>query len=109
MTIHIFHDIMPHRQPEETVEKVQEIIKSMNDWQFAALTRIAATTKSILIGLAMVETRLDRNMAIEAARLEIAFQTRTWGEMQESHDLDKEYLHMMLASASIFLHTSPKR
>jgi ATP synthase F1 complex assembly factor 2 len=98
---------MPGHQPKETVEKIYQVLKCLNDWQFGVLAYITDISKSLLIGLSMIEQQLSGKEAAEAANLESNYQTQFWGEMKESHDVEKAYLKMCLTAANLFLHACP--
>ena len=107
MKLLISSDLMPRKQPQETINTIEHIMKSLNSWHFAVLTCVATTAKSVLIGIAMLDGQLDGQTATQTARLETLSQTQLWGTMRDSHDLDEAYIKTLLTSARLFLRASP--
>lgn len=66
-----------------------------------AFERATLTAKSFLIGLAVVKRHLSVEKAWTAASLEVLDQIDRWGEVEDSHDVDREFVKSQLASARL--------
>ncbi|KAG6896946.1 hypothetical protein C0992_005152 [Termitomyces sp. T32_za158] len=74
-------------QPEATKEKFRQVIGRFDQWQLAALERATYTTKSFIIGLALVVKHLTVEQAALAATVEVCSQIERWGEVEDSASL----------------------
>ncbi|KAF9348313.1 ATP synthase complex assembly protein atp12 [Mortierella sp. NVP85] len=88
-------------QDDHVKEKLREIVSSMTDIELSAFERATLTAKSFLIGLAVVKRQLSVEKAWLAAQLEVMDQIERWGEVEDSHDVDREFIKSQLASARL--------
>ncbi|KAG0043551.1 ATP synthase complex assembly protein atp12 [Gryganskiella cystojenkinii] len=89
------------QQDDAVKDKLREIVDSMSDIELAAFERATLTAKSFLIGLAVVKRHLSVEKAWTAAQLEVLDQIERWGEVEDSHDVDREFIKSQLASARL--------
>lgn len=90
---------------------------------FTALERATLSTKSFLIGLAVVKRYLNVEQAAQAASVEVDSQIQVWGEVEDStshlphlngqvsdcllaHDVDYQDVRRQLGSAALLLSSS---
>ncbi|KAF9165386.1 ATP synthase complex assembly protein atp12 [Actinomortierella ambigua] len=85
-------------QTEETKQKLCEIVSAMSDLELAAFERATMTAKSFLTGLALVKRAVSVDDAYLASSLEVMDQIERWGEVEDSHDVDREFVKSQLAS-----------
>jgi len=95
-------------QPEATTTALKEVLSSMDVWELTAMERTTYTTKSFLIGLALVKGHLSAEAASVAARVEVLSQIRRWGEVEDSHDVDQQDIRRQLGSATSLLAISSR-
>lgn len=112
--------IIPRSQPEMTTEIIRGWVTGLPAFELAALERGVLATKSLLVavrvlvewssewkrlpkGPGMDTGRFGINEAAEAATLEILHQTEQWGEVEDTHDVDKEDLRRQLGSSIILV------
>lgn len=118
--------IMPMRQKEGVREVVQGWVMGLDAWELVALERACLAGKSLLGGVRLVvewsegaagragreiaaaqalgEKRLfGVEEAARAASLEVDWQTRKWGEVEDTHDVEKEDLRRQLGSAILLV------
>lgn len=76
--------VMPRPQPETTLAVLRRSIAAADDWRLTALQAATAAAGSVVIGLALLEGRLDAAAAFEAAELDGSFQIEKWGEDAEA-------------------------
>lgn len=114
--------IMPRQQEPGTREVVQGWMQGLSPWELAALERATLAGKSLLVAARLVvewsgdggntvvpaadttaeEVKTKRWGVEEAARvvsLEVDWQTNQWGEVEDTHDVEKVDLRRQLGSA----------
>lgn len=121
--------IVPVSQPEITLQVIRGWVSGLPAFELAALERGTLAAKSLLVatrllvewsaefthlreiqkaksedGLVEIEPdRFDIDRAAEAASLEVLYQTEEWGEVEDTHDVDKEDLRRQLGSAILLV------
>ncbi|KAI0781315.1 ATP12-domain-containing protein [Trametes elegans] len=90
-------------QPPETLKKLEEVLNNLSPWEMAAMERATYTSKSFLIGLALILRRLDVDQAAQAAHVEVNSQIERWGEVEDTHDVDYHDVRRQLGSAACLL------
>lgn len=96
-------NIFVGNQPDEVVAAMEKALKSVNDWQLAAVDALSAAAKSLVIAMAISRGRLDIEEAIQVIRLEEDYQIEEWGLVEGGHDIDVADLQSRVAAASVFL------
>lgn len=91
--------ILRIKQTPETITKFREIIEAYDSYKLAAFEKAVLRSKSFMIGLALVEREISVEFATNAALVETIFQQKRWGEVEDSHDVDKEDMKRQLGSA----------
>ncbi|CAK3805351.1 ATP12, mitochondrial [Lecanosticta acicola] len=108
--------IVPKSQPEMTTQVIKGWVSGLPPFELAALERAVLATKSLLIAARILvewsqewthlhdiqgrdATRFGIEQAREAATLELSHQTEQWGEVEDTHDVDKEDIRRQLGSA----------
>ncbi|EGO51892.1 hypothetical protein NEUTE1DRAFT_89676 [Neurospora tetrasperma FGSC 2508] len=113
--------IMPRQQEPGTREVVQGWMLGLSAWELAALERATLAGKSLLVaarlvvewsgdgGNAVVQTPAEEEEmntkrwgveeAAKAVSLEVDWQTTQWGEVEDTHDVEKVDLRRQLGSA----------
>lgn len=118
--------IMPKRQKADVRDVIQGWVMGLDAWELVALERACLAGKSLLGGVRLVvewsegsagragrEIAVDQGLgnkrlfgveeAAQAASLEVAWQTRKWGEVEDTHDVEKEDLRRQLGSAVLLI------
>lgn len=122
--------IVPLPQPEMTREVIRGWMMGLPAFELAALERGVLATKSLLISARLLvewstefahlrsrqeassddgghidieSDRFDIEKAAEAASLEVLHQTEQWGEVEDTHDVDKEDVRRQLGSAILLV------
>jgi len=70
------------------------------------MERATYTSKSFLIGLALVKGHLSIERAVKASQVEVDSQMDKWGEVEDSHDVEREDTTRLLGSALCLVHRS---
>ena len=123
--------IIPTSQPELTREVIRGWISGLPAFELAALERGVLATKSLLVAARLVvewssefahlrdrqrnspdddddaieidTTRFNIDAAAEAANLEVLHQTEQWGEVEDTHDVNKEDVRRQLGSVVLLV------
>ncbi|CAO3587563.1 unnamed protein product [Absidia cylindrospora] len=101
ITINTTTDIFATEQPQETKDKLRAVVEQMDHYELAAFERAVLTSKSFLIGLALVKHAVSVEHAAQAAQVEMNSQMERWGEVEDSHDVDREYMRQTLGSVAL--------
>lgn len=112
------HELMPRPQAEGVREVVQGWVSGLDAWEIAALERACLAGKSLLAAARLVVEWSDgsaRAGELDAARpfgaedaaratsLEVDWQASQWGEVEDTHDVNKEDAMRQLASAVLLV------
>lgn len=114
------NSILPVDQPAETQAIIRSWMLGLSPWDLAGLERAVLAGKSLLVGVRLLaewsesfrtirEQKWDPNgeggrmrfgieAAAEACSLEVRWQTGRWGEVEDSHDVEKEDLRRQFGS-----------
>lgn len=109
--------IIPTPQPEMTVEVIRGWVSGLAPFELAALERGILATKSLLIATRLLVEwsqewehlqKVQRqpfgiDEAINVATLEVVHQTEQWGEVEDTHDVEKEDLKRQLGSVILLV------
>ena len=123
--------IVARAQAEGTREVVRGWIGGLGAWELAGLERAVLAGKSLCVGARLVcewakglvveeavggvretqgEKKGERRFGVEeaaaACSLEVAWQTGMWGEVEDSHDVQKEDLKRQLGSVVLIVSQS---
>lgn len=107
--------IVPITQPQETRDVIRGWISGLGPWELAGLERAVLASKSLCVGARLVVewsenfrdvrdaeqeavAKFGIEEAAEACSLEVRWQTGMWGEVEDSHDVEKEDLRRQLGS-----------
>ncbi|KAI7328062.1 hypothetical protein KC315_g6827, partial [Hortaea werneckii] len=106
--------IVPRSQPEMTRNAIRGWITGLPAFELAALERGVLATKSLLVAARLLVEwsqeyrhlhhekpmgqRFGINEANEAATLEVMHQIENWGEVEDSHDVEREDMRRQLGS-----------
>jgi len=111
--------IVPTPQPEMTRQVIRGWVTGLPAYELAALERGVLATKSLLVGARLLvewsqefaHLRRDRpaqdrfgiDEATEAATLEVLHQIGQWGEVEDTHDVDREDMRRQLGSVILLV------
>ncbi|KAK2740447.1 ATP synthase complex assembly protein atp12 [Myotisia sp. PD_48] len=110
--------IFPVAQPEKTRDAIARWITTLKPYDLAGLERATLATKSLLVAARLViewsenfiagpqqTPRRDFGIkrAAEACTLEVRWQTERWGEVEDTHDVQKEDLERQLGSVVLLV------
>ena len=76
--------VMPQAQPLESLAALRQAIAGYDDLRLAALAVAVPAAGSLVVGLAMIEGRLDAEQAFAVAEFDESYQIEHWGEDAEA-------------------------
>lgn len=110
--------IMPVPQPQGTKDVIRGWITGLPPYEIAGLERAVLATKSFLVAARLLVEWSEhfrdlqprdgpREFGIEkaahASSLEVAWQTGRWGEVEDTHDVEKEDVRRQLGSVILLV------
>ncbi|KAI4174065.1 MAG: hypothetical protein LQ343_002629 [Gyalolechia ehrenbergii] len=116
--------ILPSQQSPETRKIVQGWLSGLKAWELVGLERAVLAGKSLVVGARLVcewgesfadvrkamgtprGKRFGIKEAAEACSLEVAWQTKRWGEVEDTHDVEKEDLKRQFGNAILVMQGS---
>lgn len=114
--------IIPEKQPQMTIEVIRGWLLGLPAWELAGLERGVLASKSLLIAsrllvewstefldiqkFASEPSKFGIEEAAEASSVEVRWQTGRWGEVEDTHDVEKEDLRRQLGSVILLVNGS---
>lgn len=118
--------IMPRQQKQGVREVIQGWIMGLDAWDLAGLERASLAGKSLLNGVRLLvewsegaagqasrdiaaaqglgdKRKFGMEESARATSLEVAWQTGRWGEVEDTHDVEKEDLRRQLGSVVLLV------
>lgn len=108
--------ILPVSQPQTTKDVIKGWISGLPAYELAALERGFLAAKSLLLAVRLVvewsehfrhvqdgAERFGIEQAAEAASVEVRWQTGMWGEVEDSHDVEKEDMKRQLGTVILLV------
>ncbi|KAF1844448.1 F1-ATP synthase assembly protein [Cucurbitaria berberidis CBS 394.84] len=110
--------IIPVAQSETTQQVIRGWCAGLPAFELAGLERAVLASKSLLVSVRLIHewaeafaqspkatdtARFGIEEAAEAASLEVRWQTTQWGEVEDTHDVEKEDLRRQLGSAILLV------
>ncbi|GBF65065.1 chaperone protein [Trichophyton mentagrophytes] len=112
------NSIMPLPQPQQTIDVIRGWLSSLSPYDLAGVERAGIATKSLLVGARVViewsenfrhlrPSGASRTFGIEeaahASSLEVRWQIENWGEVEDTHDVEREDLRRQLGSVILLV------
>jgi chaperone required for assembly of F1-ATPase len=110
--------IMPVEQPKMTQQVIRAWLAALPAFELAGLERAVLASKSLLVGTRLIyewgeafaqsrktadANRFGIEDAAAASSLEVRWQTGQWGEVEDTHDVEKEDMRRQLGSAILLV------
>lgn len=110
--------IIPVEQPEMTQQVIRGWCAGLPAYELAGLERAVLASKSLLVSVRLIhewaeafassrpaagDGRFGIEEAAHASSLEVSWQTVQWGEVEDTHDVQREDLKRQLGSAIILV------
>ena len=109
--------IIPASQPQATKDIIKNWISNLQAHDLAGFERGVLGSKSLLVAARLVaewsenfrgsqrseQKKFGIEEAAEASSLEVRWQTDMWGEVEDTHDVDKEDVKRQLGSVIVLV------
>ncbi|AET41412.1 ATP synthase complex assembly protein ATP12 Ecym_8121 [Eremothecium cymbalariae DBVPG len=104
------HGLRGNRQSDSTRAAALKYLRSLNTWDLAVFEKTVLTTKSFICGIILLQNKTNdatkaMQMTMEdianAATLETIYQVDKWGEVEDTHDVDKRDIRRNIIAAGI--------
>ena len=76
--------ILPVTQPPDAMARLAAVVGELDDFTLAALLRATQACGSLVLGLALIQGRIDAEAAFVASFVDDDFQIERWGEDAEA-------------------------
>ncbi|KIY98700.1 ATP synthase F1 complex assembly factor 2 [Monoraphidium neglectum] len=96
-------DIAGPNQDPAALAAVRSYLEGLDPWRLAAAEQLTAACKSVVLAAALLRGRLAPGDALDASRLEEAFQIEDWGMVEAGHDLDVADLKTRVAAPALLV------
>eukprot|EP00049_Salpingoeca_infusionum_P006084 m.101090 g.101090 ORF g.101090 m.101090 type:complete len:254 (-) comp13192_c1_seq1:3119-3880(-) len=94
------------KQAQEAKDAYLNFLRGLNQFELTAMELAVDTTKSAVIPAALYHQQISATEAVNAARVEVAFQTERFGEVEWHHTIEKHDTTRRVASAAFIMHES---
>ncbi|CDO91812.1 unnamed protein product [Kluyveromyces dobzhanskii CBS 2104] len=112
------HGLRGNAQSKETRQIARQYLDSLSLWDLAVFEKTVLTTKSFICGLLLLlnksanvanipELKVSMEDIARAATLETIYQVERWGEVEDTHDVDKRDVRRNVNAAAIVAFNSP--
>ena len=92
--------VVPVRQPAHAMQALRRAVDQASDLELAALSCVVQASGSIIVGLAVLEDRIDADTAFATALLDEEYQAERWGIDAEAERRRREIATEIRAAAS---------
>ncbi|RMF15623.1 MAG: ATPase [Alphaproteobacteria bacterium] len=82
--LHALVGVLPIMQPQEALERIAEVLDTLDDWRLAVLQAVAGATRSLVLALLHALDAISCETVIAAAHLDETFQNERWGFDEEA-------------------------
>ncbi|POR39688.1 Protein atp12, mitochondrial [Tolypocladium paradoxum] len=112
------HEIFPRKQAEGVREVIQGWVEGLSAWEIAGLERAVLAGKSLVAAARFItewsegpvgkheltaEDKFTVEKAAKAVSLEVDWQATQWGEVEDTHDVNKEDVRRQLGSVVLLV------
>ena len=101
--LEVCQGILHREQPERSRAALAGAVAALDPFRLAALSSAVGVSGSLVIGLALIEERLDAEGAFDAAELDASYQIELWGEDSDA-SARRAAVRRDLEAVSQFLH-----
>jgi len=103
VALSVTNGIMPVTQPSDAAQVLSKAMdEALSDWELSALHSLTSGLGSIVLGLSVLNGRLDGETAFNTSRIDELFQVERWGEDSEAQDA-RQRVHQDMLVAEKFL------
>ncbi|CCC71965.1 hypothetical protein NCAS_0I02970 [Naumovozyma castellii] len=106
------HGLRGNMQSQETKDAAINYLNSLSLWDLAVFEKTVLVTKSFVCGILLLQNKASKTVPLKQlqvdaeriahlATLEITHQTRRWGEVEDTHDVNKVDIRRNIGVAAI--------
>lgn len=105
------HGLRGNQQNDITKSSATSYLKSLSFWDLAIFEKVVLTTKSFMCGVLLLQNKAAQKNSVSTeyltddivkyATLETLFQIERWGEVEDTHDVDKRDIKRNINAAAI--------
>ncbi|ARJ68910.1 ATP12 family chaperone protein [Paracoccus contaminans] len=99
--LRITEGVMPVAQDAGALARLRDRLDALTPWQLTALHDLVTLPGSLILGLAVLERRLDADTAHALSRIDETFQAEQWGRDDEAETAAAARLEGMRAAARL--------
>jgi chaperone required for assembly of F1-ATPase len=101
--------VVPIRQPPPAIDALRRAVDQANDLELAALSCVVQASGSIVVGLAVLDGRIDAETASASALLDEQYQAERWGIDAEAERRRRDIADDIRAAVSFLSLARPAR
>ena len=101
--------VVPIQQPPPAIDALRRAVDQANDLELAALSCVVQASGSIVVGLAVLDGRIDAETASASALLDEQYQAERWGIDAEAERRRQDIADDIRAAASFLALARPAR
>ena len=105
------HGLASNVQSDRVRQAARNYLDTLSYWDLAVFEKTVLTTKSFICGILLVQNKSRVNEfkdlvytvddIVEASTLEVIYQTERWGEVEDTHDVNKRDIKRNVSAAAI--------
>lgn len=105
------HGIRGNSQPDKIRQAALNYLNTLTMWELAIFEKTVIVTKSFICGILLIENKsrkttipdliVDVDDIIRASTLETIYQIERWGEVEDTHDINRCEMYRNILTASI--------
>ena len=86
---------------QTTISALNSVLNGLNDYELVALETAVTVTKSVAIGLSLIDGFVSIEEALKSSRTEEDYQEKLYGRVEGHHDLEEAQSLMLLSAARV--------
>jgi chaperone required for assembly of F1-ATPase len=94
--------VMHIAQPPSAIERLTQEVHTLSPFQLTAFHDLVSLTGSLVLGFAIVNNRLDADVAWDLSRIDEIWQAEHWGQDEEALDLAETKRQALLSAAEFY-------
>ena len=105
------HGLRGNMQDAATKEAATKFLNSLSAWNLAVFEKTVLSSKSFMCGILLIVNKAFHNNVkdlayttddiVEASTLETIYQTERWGEVEDTHDVNKRDIKRNINAAAV--------
>ena len=101
VSLHARCQILPISQPAASLARLRQVVSTFANFPLAALHRLTSESSSLVLALALAETRIDADTLWSLCQLDEDFQAESWGRDTEAEVRRRNLRESILAASRV--------